>query len=117
MFTLELHKRFQEQGIASLAAHPGIAKTNLFSAQKPAPNMLEKFSLNIFNPLFQSSDMGALPQLYAATSPKAYSGEHYGPKYNFRGYPKLSPTAPIALNSNEREILWNKSREILDMFI
>tara|TARA_B100000073_G_scaffold347543_1_gene362246 strand:+ start:589 stop:1512 length:924 start_codon:yes stop_codon:yes gene_type:complete len=117
MFALELHHKIKEKGVASLAAHPGVAKTNLFTAQKPKPNILEELSLNIFNPLFQSSDMGALPQLYAATSPEASSGEHYGPKYNFRGYPKLSPTAPSALNSLEREKLWVKSEEILSKFI
>ena len=117
MFALELHEQLINKNISSLAAHPGIAKTNLFKAQKPKPNLIEKFSLDLFAPLFQSAEMGALPQLYAATSPNAKSGEHYGPKYNFRGYPKLSPTANAALNSYERKILWDKSLEIIKEFI
>ena len=117
MFALEFHSRFFSNGIYSLAAHPGIAKTNLFAAQKPNPSPLETFSLELFNPLFQSAEMGSLPQLYAATSEKAKSGDHYGPKYNFRGYPKISPTAPVARNKKEREILWDKSYKIIQDFI
>ena len=117
MFALELHKRSINKNILSLAAHPGIAKTNLFTAQKPKPNAIEKLSLNIFNPLFQSAEMGSLPQLFASTSLSVKSGEHYGPKYNFRGYPKLSPTAALANNEKERKILWDKSMEIVGEFI
>ena len=116
MFALELHKKFSEENISSLAAHPGIAKTNLFASQNPNPKPIEKFSFSLFSPIFQSSDMGALPQLYAATSIEAKSGEHYGPKYNFRGYPKLSPTAPFASDEKQRSILWNLSNEIISEF-
>ena len=116
MFALELHKRINHKKILSLAAHPGIAKTNLFTAQKPNPNPIEKFSLNLFNPLFQSAEMGALPQLYAATSLEAKSGEHYGPRFNFRGYPKLSPIAPSAQKENDRDLLWDISEKIIESF-
>ena len=117
MFALDLHKKLKDKKVFSLAAHPGIAKTNLFTAQKPKPNKFEELSLLIFSPIFQSAEMGALPQLYAATSLSAKSGEHYGPKYNFRGYPKLSPTAPIATSKSEQRNLWGKSIEILSEFI
>tara|TARA_Y100001968_G_scaffold242871_1_gene226599 strand:+ start:9816 stop:10745 length:930 start_codon:yes stop_codon:yes gene_type:complete len=117
MFALALHEKLKIKNISSLAAHPGIAKTNLFKAEKPKPNVLEELSLAIFSPFFQSAEMGSLPQLFAATSSKAKSGEHYGPKYNFRGYPKLSPTAPLATNIKERKILWEKSMEIIGEFI
>ena len=117
MFALDLHEKLIEKKVFSLAAHPGIAKTNLFTAQKPNPSPIEKLSLEIFSPLFQSAEMGALPQLFAATSLSAKSGEHYGPKYNFRGYPKLSPTAPIAKKDYERKTLWDKSMNIIGEFI
>ena len=117
MFALELSFRLNPQKTFSLAAHPGIAKTNLFNAQKPKPSALEKFSLELFSPIFQSAEMGALPQLYAATSENAKSGEHYGPKYNFRGYPKLSPPSPLAKDKFQRERLWDKSFNILEKFI
>tara|TARA_Y100001978_G_scaffold2707_1_gene2345 strand:- start:565 stop:1494 length:930 start_codon:yes stop_codon:yes gene_type:complete len=117
MFALELSQKIEGKNILSLAAHPGIAKTNLFNAQRPNPSKIEKLSLELFSPLFQSGEMGALPQIYAATSNSVKSGDHYGPKFNFRGYPKLSKTSPIALNTNERKSLWNKSLEIIEEFI
>ena len=61
--------------------------------------------------------MGALPQLYAATSDSVKSGDHYGPKFNFRGHPKLSKTSPSALNAIERKNLWDKSIDIIKEFI
>lgn len=117
MFALELNMKLEQKNIFSLAAHPGIAKTNLFTAQKPKPSPIETFSLELFSPIFQSAEMGALPQLFAATSLNAKGGEHYGPKYNFRGHPKLSPTSPFALNKKERKNLWEKSMEILNDFL
>ncbi len=117
MFALELSQKLEKKNILSLAAHPGIAKTNLFSAQRPNPSKIEKLSLELFSPIFQSAEMGALPQLYAATSNSVKSGDHYGPKFNFRGYPKLSKTSPAALNTLERKSLWNISLEIIQEFI
>ncbi len=117
MFALELNEQLEQKNILSLAAHPGIAKTNLFSAQKPKPSPLETFSLELFSPIFQSAEMGALPQLFAATSPEAKGGEHYGPKFNFRGHPKLSPTSPFAQNKRERKNLWEKSMAIINNFL
>ena len=117
MFALELSQKLKEKNILSLAAHPGVAKTNLFNAQRPNPSRIEKFSLELFSPIFQSAEMGSLPQLYAATSDSVKSGDHYGPKFNFRGHPKLSKTSPAALNTLERKSLWNKSLEIIKEFI
>ncbi|MBO8219687.1 oxidoreductase [Prochlorococcus marinus] len=117
MFALELNENLKHKNILSLAAHPGIAKTNLFTAQKPKPSPIETFSMELFSPIFQSAEMGALPQLFAATSPEARGGDHYGPKFNFRGYPKLSPTSPFANNKKERKNLWEKSLEILNNFL
>jgi len=42
---LELNEYLKHKNILSLAAHTGIAKTNLFTAQKPSPGPLETFSL------------------------------------------------------------------------
>ena len=117
MFALELNEKLEQKNILSLAAHPGIAKTNLFSAQKPKPSPLETFSLKLFSPIFQSAEMGALPQLFAASSPEAKGGEHYGPQFNFRGYPKLSPTSPFAQNKKERKNLWEMSMAIINNFL
>jgi len=41
-------------------------------------------------PLFQSASQGALPQLFAATTPEAQPGGHYGPDQfgGMRSWPK-----------------------------
>ena len=117
MFALELNEKLKQKNLLSLAAHPGIAKTNLFSAQKTKPSPIEIFSMELFSPIFQSAEMGALPQLCAATSPDAKGGDHYGPRFNFRGHPILSPTSPFAVNKKERKNLWEKSIEILSNFL
>ena len=117
MFAIELSDKLNTKNILSIAAHPGIAKTNLFNAQKPNPSKLEKFSLELFSPIFQSAAMGALPQLYAATFKDVSSGEHYGPKFNFRGFPTLSSTSKSAQNKKEGKLLWDKSLEIIENFI
>ena len=117
MFALELSQKLKEKNILSLAAHPGVAKTNLFNAQRPNPSRIERLSLEFFSPIFQSAEMGALPQLHAATSNSVKSGDHYGPKFKFRGHPKLSKTSPSALNAMERKNLWDKSIAIIEEFI
>ena len=66
-----------------------------------------------YQPQFQSSRMGSLPQLLAATDPTAKTGEQYGPRFNFRGYPKVCRIAPSALNSDEREQLWKVSEKLI----
>jgi NAD(P)-dependent dehydrogenase (short-subunit alcohol dehydrogenase family) len=86
MFAFELQRRSDENGwgLRSVAAHPGVATTNL---QINGPRMgtngkaspLEKFS-SLFAPLIsQSASEGALPTLFAATSPDAKGGGYYGP--------------------------------------
>ena len=62
-------------------------------------------------PIFQSSRMGALPQLLAATALNAKSGEQYGPRFNFRGYPKICQIAPLALDKVDRRRLWELSEK------
>ena len=119
MFALELDKRFRKTGkrLSSLVAHPGIARTNLQSTSMSVNNSWQESLLyKLMNPLFQSASMGALPQLLAATNPNAQSGEQYGPRFNFRGYPKLCRIAPLALNSHERKKLWAFSESLIESY-
>ncbi len=116
MFALELSKRLQQSNldIASLSAHPGLARTNLQSTSvKLNGSWHEAIAYKLMDPMFQSSRMGALPQLLAATDPAANTGEQYGPRFNFRGYPKVCRIAPSALNSHEREQLWQVSETLI----
>ncbi len=116
MFALELSERLKRSGldIASLSAHPGLARTNLQSSSVSANgSWYEAIAYKLMDPMFQSSLMGSLPQLLAATDLNAKSGEQYGPRFNFRGYPKLCRVAPQALNADNRKKLWEVSERLI----
>ena len=118
MFALELDARLQRQGsnVRSLAAHPGLARTNLQPASVAAnSSRMESLAYRLMDPLFQSAAMGALPQLYAATAANAQGGEHYGPSDfgGLRGAPRLQPVAPAARDAHQRQRLWELSETLL----
>ena len=118
MFALELDQRLQSVGstVRSLAAHPGLARTNLQPASVSANgSWIEEAAYQLMDPLFQSAAMGALPQLHAATAPTAQGGEHYGPAHfgGLRGFPKRQPVATAARDSRQRQRLWELSETLL----
>ena len=116
MFGLELDLRLKENNkqTSSILAHPGFARTNLQpNSVKANQSWQEEFAYKLMNPMFQSAEMGALPQLAAALLPSAKGGEQYGPRYNFRGYPKICRNAPKALNQNSRKRLWEISENLI----
>ena len=118
MFALELDARLRQQGreLQSLAAHPGIARTNLQPAAiSSSGNRLEALSYRLMDPLFQSAAMGALPQLHAATAAEAKGGEHYGPAQlgGLRGYPGRCRVAAAANNPAQRQRLWEVSDDLI----
>jgi protochlorophyllide reductase len=117
MTAVELQQRLQAEGsgVLSLAAHPGLARTNLQPtsvAMNGSP--IEAFAYRLMGPLFQSAAMGALPQLYAATAPDATPAGHYGPDQlgGMKGYPKPVRMAPAAQDASQRERLWQVSEEL-----
>ena len=118
MFALELNGRLREQNsrVRSLAAHPGIARTDLQpTAIASGGNRLEALAYRLMDPVFQSAAMGALPQLHAATATSAQGGEHYGPGGlgGMRGYPALCRIAPAALDPEQRRRLWQISEKLI----
>ena len=117
MTAVELQRRLEAEGsgVLSLAAHPGLARTNLQPASVAMNgSQLEAFAYRLMDPLFQSAAMGALPQLYAATAPEATPAGHYGPDQlgGMRGYPKAVRIAPTAQDSAQRQRLWRVSEEL-----
>ena len=118
MFALELEAQLRQRNsnVRSLAAHPGIARTELQpTALTNGGNRAEALIYRLMDPLFQSAAMGALPQLHAATAASAQGGEHYGPGGwgGLRGYPALCRLAPAALNPEQRQRLWALSEELI----
>ena len=117
MFGLELNIKLEKNNsnVISLLAHPGIARTNLQKKSIEAnQSWQEKTAYKLMDPMFQSAKMGALPQIAAATLPCVRGGEQYGPRFNFRGFPKACKNAPKALNHLSRKRLWDISKKLIE---
>lgn len=112
-FMVELDRRARAAGwdLTSVAAHPGMANTNL-TAGMNIPAALDVFNV-FFRLVTQSDAAGALPSLYAATSDDVRGGDYYGPSGpgETRGAPRL--VAPVArvLDRDVAVRLWNRSVE------
>tara|TARA_B100000579_G_scaffold45614_1_gene31848 strand:- start:250 stop:753 length:504 start_codon:yes stop_codon:yes gene_type:complete len=116
MFGLELNLKLKESNsnTSSLLAHPGFARTNLQpKSVQSNKSWQEGLAYKLMDPIFQSAKMGALPQIAAATILSAKGGEQYGPRFNFRGFPKKCRNAPKALNQTSRKKLWRISEKLI----
>lgn len=84
MFAFEMERRLEARssGVMSLAAHPGVAKTNLFKVGSSTglAAVVEKVIAGVIGALLNSDADGALPTLYAATAAEAVGGGYYGPQ-------------------------------------
>lgn len=117
LFALELQERLRAQGSAtlSLAAHPGIARTQLQPTSVAASGRrLEAVAYRLMDPLFQSAAAGALPQLYAATAEPVCGGELFAPGGlgELRGAPALGRLPASAQRPQERARLWEVSEQL-----
>lgn len=116
MFALELQRRSDVGGwgLMSNAAHPGYARTDLI-ANGPGEKSLTGIAIKLIAPIFsQSAADGALPTLYAATSPDAKGGSYYGPDRLFenKGHPAPAKIAPQALDVAVAKRLWEVSEQL-----
>lgn len=115
MFALELQRRSEAAGwgLRSVAAHPGISRTDLLP-NGAGPGSAAGLARRYLWFLFQPAAQGALPTLYAATSPMARGGEYYGPNRlgETRGCPGPAKIPPQALDSAASTRLWNASEEL-----
>ncbi|GAB4000828.1 hypothetical protein GCM10029992_34160 [Glycomyces albus] len=86
LFGLELDRRLRaaDSSVRSLIAHPGLSNTNLTHNFSAPVRLLGKLLVPLVT---QSSKAGALPQLYAATDPRAEGGQYFGPdgRREFKG--------------------------------
>jgi NAD(P)-dependent dehydrogenase (short-subunit alcohol dehydrogenase family) len=121
LFSLELDRRAKAEGwnLMSNAAHPGYSVTGLQSAgprmgREDRPALLERFGKLIEPFMSQSAAAGALPTLYAATSPDAEGGVMYGPDgfYELKGPPTLATIVPRALDKNTWRRLFDISEQL-----
>jgi NAD(P)-dependent dehydrogenase (short-subunit alcohol dehydrogenase family) len=115
MFSFELQRRSEAGGwgVAGIAAHPGLSRTDLLHnapGRWSAAGMARTFLWFLFQPAAQ----GALPTLFAATSPDAKGGAYYGPDRlsEGRGYPAEAKIPPQALDTAAAARLWDISQHL-----
>ncbi len=115
MFALELQRQSEKRGwgITSIASHPGVSRTNLLitgAGRWSLPGIARTF----LPFLFQPSSQGALPTLYASTSPEAEGGVYYGPNKmgETRGFPAIAKIPAQAEDVNASLKLWQISQNL-----
>jgi NAD(P)-dependent dehydrogenase (short-subunit alcohol dehydrogenase family) len=112
MFALELQRRsvVGGWGVTSVAAHPGVARTDLIPNGTGAASGAAALRRWLWF-LFQPAAQGALPSLYAACAPQAEGGGFYGPHAlgETRGHPSVSRVPAQALRLEDARRLWAAS--------
>jgi NAD(P)-dependent dehydrogenase (short-subunit alcohol dehydrogenase family) len=121
LFAAELSRRAQDAGtgIASLAAHPGVARTNLLVNKETDWGRTRgrtENAVRLVQLLFgQSPAKAALPALYQATDPAVRVDGYIGTKGHMRGYPAPCRIPPAALDRAAAQRLWQISAELTDV--
>jgi NAD(P)-dependent dehydrogenase (short-subunit alcohol dehydrogenase family) len=113
MFALELQRRSDAAGwgLISNAAHPGYARTDLIANGPGARGLLWQINRLLQPYVSQSAAEGALPTLFAATSPQAKAAGYYGPNgfYELKGPPAPAKIMPQAKDAAAAARLWDVS--------
>jgi NAD(P)-dependent dehydrogenase (short-subunit alcohol dehydrogenase family) len=119
MFAFELDRRLRaaQSRVMSVAAHPGVANTNLFVAGDFSP--LEKSVRSLvgyaIGTVLNSDGEGALPTLYAATAAGVEDGGYYGPQgfHEMRGEEvDKARVAPQARDTAAAARLWQVCEDL-----
>ncbi len=119
MLAFELDRRLKGKGspVLAVAAHPGVANTNLFHSGdfNPIERAGRRFLGSLFDLFLNSQDEGALPTIYAAVAPGAQGGGYYGPK----GFQEMrggdvgeADVAPQAKDTAAAARLWTVCEEL-----
>jgi len=122
MLAFELHRRLRAagppiSGVMSVAAHPGVANTNLFqTGEHSAVERLVRRGMGVaIGALLNSEAQGAVPTLFAATSPDVADGGYYGPQGLLEtrgGDVGVAKVAPQALDQAAAERLWSECERL-----
>ena len=113
LFTFELQRQSDALGwgLISNSGHPGLSRTNLVANSRDEEDLMVRL-MRLFGPVMtQPAAMGALPPLYAATSPDAEPMGYYGPKnlFELRGPVSRSRVVPQAKDEKVARRLWQIS--------
>jgi NAD(P)-dependent dehydrogenase (short-subunit alcohol dehydrogenase family) len=113
IFALELQRRSDAAGwrLTSNAAHPGYALTDLMANGPGTRGWMAQIARMLRPFASQSAAEGALPTLFAATSPRAEPGGYYGPDwfYELKGAPVPAKIMPQAKDKVVAARLWDVS--------
>jgi NAD(P)-dependent dehydrogenase (short-subunit alcohol dehydrogenase family) len=117
LFAFELQDRLAASGAEtiSVAAHPGIARTDLWRTSSWLERVLIGPRLRrVTGWLAQDADAAALPTLRAATDPAVRGGEYHGPAgpLGYTGAPVRSEASSGAHDDEARSRLWQLSEEL-----
>ncbi len=112
LFIAELQRRLVEAGSGAIAvaAHPGMAQSNLGSEYA-----LTNWIMRLSAPFGRGSTAArALPLLRAATDPAVLGGQFYGPRWGIIGPPVLEVPSQQARDGATARALWDVSAELTD---
>lgn len=117
LFMRELDRRSRAagSGLVSVAAHPGVAQTNLqFAGPSLGRWSVAGMMSRLMRRIGQPAEQGVLPVLYAGTAAGVEGGNLYGPdgRGQVKGYPKLLAIAPAALDDDVARRLWSVSEQL-----
>lgn len=111
ILAIEMHHRLQKAGqsTVSVAAHPGVTHTEL----QRHSGLWDRFAGFWSN----TPPIGALPTLFAATSPDAEPGGYYGSKgfLEMRGYPGPADVKSKARDRDVASSLWTLCEDATDV--
>jgi NAD(P)-dependent dehydrogenase (short-subunit alcohol dehydrogenase family) len=111
LFAYELARRLTDSPIGSYASHPGYSSTNLMSHTETLLDGVMGLGNRV---LAQSSAMGALPTLYAATADLP-SGTFVGPGALAWGHPTVTRSSPATHDQEKAARLWSASEKLTDV--
>jgi NAD(P)-dependent dehydrogenase (short-subunit alcohol dehydrogenase family) len=113
-FALGLDRRFRAAGVAamSLAAHPGLSNTDLqaTTAHTGGAGFAGGFFHTLTSAVGMSAEVGARPQLRAATDPQAQGGQLYGPRFVSHGHAVVLPVLRYPGIYRQIDALWSWSQ-------
>jgi NAD(P)-dependent dehydrogenase (short-subunit alcohol dehydrogenase family) len=116
LFTQELARRSRAAGwrILAAAAHPGYARTAIFASGPGPASLLNLLHRTMGVHMSHTAEHGALPTLYAATSPETQPGGFYGPTgaFGLVGAPGEIAIDPKGLDGETARLLWERSEQL-----
>ncbi|MEE1617874.1 oxidoreductase [Brachybacterium sp. J153] len=115
LFTAELQRRLVAAGseVLSMAAHPGLAGTDLLRRDRRG-GIVSAVEQRLISWVGQDADAGALPTLRAAVDPDLPGDSFVGPtgRFGTRGEPGLVERSDRARDTEMARLLWEASEEL-----